>query len=95
MLPKVQEGQISNQNRHRIFLQQESNYIIFKEVSNHRLIIKSRMQPPDRNSKMASYFVSVARPQGDTRKANSPKETSLSADRIKTFKGKHTITSTE
>lgn len=44
---------------------------------------------------MASYFVGVARPQGDTRKANNPKETSLSADRIKTFKGKHATAPTE
>lgn len=39
---------------------------------------------------MASYFVSVAWPQGDTRRVNNHKETvnSLSADRIRLFKGK-------
>lgn len=33
------------------FLQKEPRYIIFKEVCNHRLIIKSRMQPPTGTAK--------------------------------------------
>lgn len=70
--------------------------IIFNAGYNQKMINKSKMQPPT-TTKWLSYFVSVAWPQGDTRKANNPKETvnSLSADRIKIFEGKHTTTSTK
>lgn len=58
---------------------------------------KQKTKNKNKKNKMASYSVSVARPQGDTRRVNNPKETvnSLSADRIRLFKGKHTALSTE
>lgn len=93
MCKKVKySGEKKDKNYHRVKQKKQwLNSIIFNAGYNQKMRNKSKMQPPTTTTtKWLSYFVSVAWPQGDTRKANNPKETvnSLSADRIKIFKRK-------